>query len=396
MNPPESTPTGSDPALVTGGNAQGDSASKSDAANSLSTSGKMTSAGFEDRVLGEFRLLRRLGRGGMAEVYLAEQTSLKRQVAVKVMRAELLSDEKSLARFKREALAAAGLNHPKIVQVYTVGEAEGVQFIAQEYVQGMNLRDFISRKGPPEATVAVHILRQVAQALQSAHEAGVIHRDIKPENIMLTRKGDVKVADFGLAQIMERSEGMNLTQEGTTMGTPLYMSPEQVNGKKLDPRSDLYSLGVTCYHMLTGRPPFRGETALSIAVQHLQAEPEELSTIRPDLPSALCDVIQKLMAKDRDRRYQDAKELLNALKLLTRQLNSGLATGEVPVPGLSSFQSVSDFSAESGNQPLQNVAEQVTPAKLWNVSQWQIFLVACLAVGMLAAMLGWWFRPDIR
>ncbi|MDA1214584.1 MAG: serine/threonine-protein kinase, partial [Planctomycetota bacterium] len=349
------------------------------------SSDKVTSIGLDDRILGDFRLLRRLGRGGMAEVYLAEQTSLKRQVAIKLMRSELLSDEKSLARFKREALAAAGLNHPKIVQVYTVGEAEGVQFIAQEYVQGMNLRDFIAKKGPPETSVAVHIIRQVAQALQSAHEAGVVHRDIKPENIMLTRRGEVKVADFGLAQVMERTDGMNLTQEGTTMGTPLYMSPEQVNGKKLDPRSDLYSLGVTCYHMLSGRPPFRGETALSIAVQHLQNEPEPLAAIRPDLPPALCDVVRKLLAKDREQRYPDAKTLLNDLKLVTRQMNAGLETGNLPVP---------EFSLSEGDVlDVRDEANDIAPT-FWNVAQWKIFVVACVAIGLFAALIGWLFRPE--
>ncbi|MEX1232176.1 MAG: serine/threonine-protein kinase [Planctomycetaceae bacterium] len=341
-----------------------------------------------ERILGDFRLLRRLGRGGMAEVYLAEQTSLKRQVAVKVMRPELLSDEKSLARFKREALAAAGLNHPKIVQVYTVGEADGVQFIAQEYVQGMNLRDFIAKKGPPETALAVHIIRQVAQALQSAHEAGVVHRDIKPENIMLTRRGEVKVADFGLAQIMERTEGMNLTQEGTTMGTPLYMSPEQVNGRKLDPRSDLYSLGVTCYHMLAGRPPFRGETPLSIAVQHLQAEPESLAAIRPDLPPALCDVVRKLMAKDREQRYADAKALINELKLVTRQLNPGAATGEISAPAFPAFTITEDDAFDVADDA------EIDAAGAWNIPQWQIFLAACLAVGLFAALVGWLVRPE--
>ncbi|MDA0831890.1 MAG: serine/threonine-protein kinase [Planctomycetota bacterium] len=366
MSLPESTPPSSDAA-------------------SDSSSDKVTSIGLDDRILGDFRLLRRLGRGGMAEVYLAEQTSLKRQVAIKLMRSELLSDEKSLARFKREALAAAGLNHPKIVQVYTVGEAEGVQFIAQEYVQGMNLRDFIAKKGPPETSVAVHIIRQVAQALQSAHEAGVVHRDIKPENIMLTRRGEVKVADFGLAQVMERTDGMNLTQEGTTMGTPLYMSPEQVNGKKLDPRSDLYSLGVTCYHMLSGRPPFRGETALSIAVQHLQNEPEPLAAIRPDLPPALCDVVRKLLAKDREQRYPDAKTLLNDLKLVTRQMNAGLETGNLPVP---------EFSLSEGDVlDVRDEANDIAPT-FWNVAQWKIFVVACVAIGLFAALIGWLFRPE--
>ena len=201
-------------------------------------------ARFEDRTLGDFRILRRLGRGGMAEVYLAEQTSLKRNVALKVLRDEWVGDETHLSRFAREAKAAAGLNHPNIVQVFAVGEEAGVHFIAQEYVQGRNLREFLTREGIPQLPAALHIIKQVAAALQAAGEAGIVHRDIKPENIMITPKLQVKVTDFGLAQLSESGERVNLTQVGITMGTPLYMSPEQVNGKKLDQRSDIYSLFV--------------------------------------------------------------------------------------------------------------------------------------------------------
>ncbi|MBW3540812.1 MAG: protein kinase, partial [Planctomycetes bacterium] len=231
-----------------------------------------------ERTLGDFRLLRKLGSGGMAEVYLAEQTTLGRKVAVKVLRPELLQNTGSvmLARFEREAKAAAALAHPNIVQVYVIGQEDSLHYIAQEYVQGMNLREYLRRKGPPDAGVAVHLMRQVAAALEKAGEAGVVHRDIKPENILITSKGRVKVADFGLAQLTRPGEHVSLTQPNVTMGTPLYMSPEQVGGKPLDQRSDLYSLGVTFYHLLTGHTPFRGETALTVAVQHLNEEPPPL------------------------------------------------------------------------------------------------------------------------
>src|SRR3984885_10106848 len=196
--------------------------------------------------LGEFRILRPLGRGGMSEVYLAEQTSLHRQVAVKVLRQELLTDETILKRFEQEAKAAAGMMHANIVQVYSFGQQDGLYYIAQEYVQGMNLRQLLNRRGPPELLVAYHIMRQVASALTAAAEAGIVHRDIKPENILITRKGEAKVADFGLAQLAESEHRVQqLTQVGMTMGTPLYMSPEQINGESVDHRSDIYSFGVT-------------------------------------------------------------------------------------------------------------------------------------------------------
>lgn len=273
-----------------------------------------------DRQLGEFRMLRRLGKGGMAEVYLAEQTSLHRQVAVKVLRPEFLTDENYVKRFRREAAAAGGLSHPNIVQVYMIGQEDGIEYIAQEYVQGRNLRDFMKKKGPLDAVVALHILKQVAAALQVAGQAGIVHRDIKPENIMLTRKGEAKVADFGLAQLTLQGERVALTQAGVTMGTPLYMSPEQVGGKPVDHRSDLYSFGVMAYHMFSGRPPFTGETALSIAVQHMNETAQPLAELRPDLPASLCDLVKRLMAKKKEDRPADAQAVLNELKKISRQV----------------------------------------------------------------------------
>ena len=277
----------------------------------------------EEVTLGEFRLLRRLGRGGMSEVYLAEQTLLKRHVAVKVLRPELMLDESLRQRFQKEALAVAGLNHPNIVQVYTVGEADGRFYIAQEYVNGQNLREYLTRKGPPDLQVAVHIMKQVAAALQAAGQAGIVHRDIKPENIMLARKGEVKVADFGLAKRSQATDSQQLTQLGTTMGTPLYMSPEQVNGRSVDQRSDLYSFGVTCYHMLSGQPPFRGENAISIALQHLKETAKPLEKLRPDLPPLLCRIIHKLMEKDPDQRYQTGASVIKDLKRVSQEKFQG-------------------------------------------------------------------------
>ena len=266
--------------------------------------------------LGDFRILRRLGKGGMAEVFLAEQVSLARNVAIKILRNEKVTDEVSLKRFKAEATAAGTLNHPHIVQVYTIGETHGIHYIAQEYVAGQNLREFINKKGPPELKVAVHIMRQVVLALQAAGDAGIVHRDIKPENILLTKRGEVKIADFGLAQLTLQGERVDLTKENTTLGTPMYMSPEQVSNSKLDARSDLYSFGVTCYHMLTGSPPFNGETAMQVALKHVRDEPVPVQKLRPDLPPALCRIVEKLMAKDVEQRYQSATSVLKDLKRL--------------------------------------------------------------------------------
>jgi len=285
------------------------------------------------RALGEFQIIRRLGKGGMAEVYLAEQTSLKRQVAIKVLRQEFLSDAAYVKRFQHEATAAGGLNHPNIVQVYSIGSQEGIHYIAQEYVRGGNLKDFLKKKGPLDWPMAAFLLKQVAAALQVAGAAGIVHRDVKPENILLTKKGEAKVADFGLAQLTQGGERVALTQVGVTMGTPLYMSPEQVRGTAVDHRSDLYSFGAMAYHMLAGRPPFRGENAMAVAVQHLNETPESLRTIRPDLPVAACKLIEKMMSKRPEDRFPDAQAILNELKALQKLGNGkpqALATTAPP------------------------------------------------------------------
>lgn len=285
-------------------------------------------ADLKNRQLGEFRLLRRLGQGGMAEVYLAEQVSLKRKVAVKVLREEMVGDEVHLQRFEQEAKAAGGLNHVNIVQVFMIGEHEGVHYIAQEYVAGMNLREYLNRNGPPKLRIALKLLEQIASALEAAAEAGIVHRDVKPENILVTRKGDVKVTDFGLAQLSLTEERLNLTQVGMTMGTPLYMSPEQVDGRDVDHRSDIYSLGVTSYHLLGGSPPFRGETALSVAVQHVNADPPPLQDQRPDLPNVVCRLVHKMMAKAPDDRYQTASALADDLRKISAALKDNPASLE--------------------------------------------------------------------
>jgi serine/threonine-protein kinase len=275
------------------------------------------------KVLGDFQLVRKLGQGGMGQVYLARQLSLKRQVAVKILRPELAENHTSLQRFRREAEAVAGINHANIVQIYQIGEADGMHYMALEYVEGRNLRDYLTKKGPPELPIALNIMRQVAAALQRAGELGFVHRDIKPENILLTRKSEVKVADFGLSRCFSTNEPLHLTQSGVTMGTPLYMSPEQVHGKVVDPRSDIYSFGVSSYHMLAGEPPFRGATAFEVALQHVQKEPPPLAERRPDLPPELCQLIHRMMAKNPDDRPQTAKEVQRELIRIRELISLG-------------------------------------------------------------------------
>lgn len=267
------------------------------------------------RRLGNYVLIRRLGRGGMANVYLANQTSLGRAVAIKVLRTDLARQPLYVERFHREAQAAAALIQANIVQIHEVGELDGLHFIAQEYVRGQNLRQYLNRHQVVEPILAVSIMRQAAAALNKAAEQGVIHRDIKPENIMLTPGGEVKVTDFGLARVMDDTR-TDLTQIGITMGTPLYMSPEQAEGGPVDSRSDLYSLGITAWHMLAGRPPFQAETALAIAVQHVKQDLPDLASLRPDLMPELVAIVEKLASKQPADRFQNPQQLIRQLRNL--------------------------------------------------------------------------------
>lgn len=273
------------------------------------------------RQLGDYQLLRRLGRGGMADVYLAKQGSLRRNIALKILKPDLAKDVSYVQRFQREAQAAANLVQANIVQIYEVGEVQGFHYIAQEYVQGRNLKQYLNRYGAVESVMAINVIRQCALALQKAGELHVIHRDIKPENIMLSTKGEVKITDFGLARINNSAAKQALTSVGITMGTPLYMSPEQVEGSAIDQRSDIYSLGVTAYHILAGHPPFQGDTALVIAVQHVKDTATPLNELRADIPLGLCQLIEEMMAKNPSDRVDSATQLIKNLRRIKIDLD---------------------------------------------------------------------------
>jgi serine/threonine-protein kinase len=339
------------------------------------------------RQLGDYYVLRRLGQGAMAVVYLAEQGSLKRPVALKVLRPSLAQDETYVKRFQREAQAAAALIHANIVQIYEVGQANGTYYIAQEYVQGVNLRQWTSRNGAPDLRLALVVMRQVTAALAKAAEHGIVHRDIKPENVLLTRSGEVKVADFGLARFQRAAESVDLTQVGITVGSPLYMSPEQVEGRPLDSRSDLYSFGVTCYQMLAGCPPFSGETPLSVALQHLNKQPEPLENHRPDLPAALCRAVHKMLAKNPEHRFQTPQELLRELRRIYQahlgdqspEELSDWETAQIAIPGV---------RANETTQRLDALMKAAGSSR-WGRRRWMLWAAAGAAAFLLGGTLGY-------
>lgn len=333
--------------------------------------------------LGDYRIERCLGEGGMAVVYLAEQRSLRRPVALKVLRSELAHDEAYVRRFHNEALAVASLVHPNIVQVFEVGELQGRHFIAQEYVAGKNLRQLLVARGRLEIRQAVAILRQVAAALHKAASQGITHRDIKPENVLLAADGQVKVADFGLARLQANSN-LELTQIGVTMGTPLYMSPEQVEGRPVDPRSDIYSLGVTAFQMLAGEPPFQGETPLAVAVQHLKRDPPDLATLRPETPELLCGLVARMLAKDPQARPQSAAEVLSACRGIPLIADDGAPLGDLSDWSDSELLALSASPGEA-TQRLQLALE---PEREGGGNSWLLvsLLIAALAFTGGAAM----------
>ncbi|MEU6454635.1 Stk1 family PASTA domain-containing Ser/Thr kinase [Streptomyces sp. NPDC047065] len=264
------------------------------------------------RLGGRYELGPVLGRGGMAEVYHAHDTRLGRQVAVKTLRADMARDPSFQARFRREAQSAASLNHPAIVAVYDTGEdyIDGVSipYIVMEYVDGSTLRELLhsGRKLLPERTLEMTI--GILQALEYSHRAGIVHRDIKPANVMLTRNGQVKVMDFGIARAMGDS-GMTMTQTAAVIGTAQYLSPEQAKGEQVDARSDLYSTGCLLYELLTVRPPFVGDSPVAVAYQHVREEPQAPSVFDPEITPEMDAIVLKALVKDPDYRYQSADEM---------------------------------------------------------------------------------------
>jgi serine/threonine-protein kinase len=258
---------------------------------------------------GRYELHRRLGRGGMAEVYLARDQLLDRPVAVKVLFPALATDAGFVERFRREAQAAANLQHPNIVSVFDWGEANGTYFIVMEYVEGLTLAETLRDEGRLHPDRAAEITADIAAALGFAHRNGVVHRDVKPGNVLITRDGGVKVADFGIARAISDSSDQNLTKTGSVMGTATYFSPEQARGAPVDPRSDLYSLGVVLYEMITGRPPFSGDSAVAIAYKHVQENPVPPRRVDPSLPETLEAITLKTLAKNPANRYPSAQDL---------------------------------------------------------------------------------------
>ncbi|MDQ3820809.1 MAG: serine/threonine protein kinase [Acidobacteriota bacterium] len=304
--------------------------------------------------IGRYEIRSKLGSGGMGEVYLALDTELARTVALKILPAEFTKDHKRLQRFFQEARAASALNHPNILTVHEIGQADSVRSIATEIVDGETLRERLLRS-PMTVAEALDVATQTASALAAAHKAGIVHRDIKPENIMIRGDRFVKVLDFGLAKLTERqpmsqvdtsapTRALVNTEPGVVMGTAYYMSPEQAKGLEVDARTDIWSLGVLLYEMLTGRPPFTGETTADVTAAILKTPHAPLTTYSREVPTKLEEIVEKTLEKDREERYQGVNDLLVDLRRLKKrmefeaEMERSAAPDSIPPP-LSPFSS---------------------------------------------------------
>ncbi|GFP42005.1 eukaryotic-like serine/threonine-protein kinase, partial [Candidatus Hakubella thermalkaliphila] len=314
-----------------------------------------------------YKLLRKIGTGGMADVYLAEDLLLDRQVAIKIMHPQLAADPTFVERFKREARAVANLQHQNIVNVFDWGADEEIYYLVMEYLKGQNLKDFLNSRAPLTPDTVVDIASKICDALTEAHDHEIVHRDIKPQNIILTENGELKVTDFGIA----RAVSATMTRTGSILGTAHYISPEQALGRKVDVTSDIYSLGVLMYEMLTGDLPFRGDNPINIAMKHINEDPLPPSRLRDDIPPGLERVIMKALNKDPAYRYPSAAEMKEALRRsLTMEIPPGTETMVIP-------------TYRQDQEETAAIPTSARPATIPSWLGWSLLFVALLALAGL-------------
>ena len=338
-------------------------------------------------LVSHYRIVERIGVGGMGQIYLAEDQKLHRQVALKVLPAKVLEDSDRLRRFKREALAVSALNHPNILTIFEFDDLNGVPLLVSEYVSGGTLRDRL-RMGPLEVGAAIEIAVQVASALQTAHAAGVIHRDIKPENIMIRDDGYVKVLDFGLAKLTgemraketDRTHTQAFSLPGMIMGTATYMSPEQARSRSVDTRTDIFSFGIVLFEVLTGKVPFSGDTTADIIAEIIQKEPAFPPRYEVPVPDELSRITMKCLEKERSNRYQTAAALLADLRAFSKPTQ---AIGPAPGP---------EASTGSGQEVLTTrIAPSVENSNAANLTALRLVMLASSILILALVAYSYWY-----
>ena len=303
-----------------------------------------------------YQIIKTIGEGGMANVYLAYDTILDRNVAVKVLRGDLATDEKFVRRFQREALSASSLSHPNIVEVYDVGEDNGLYYIVMEYIEGKHLKQLLKKRGSLTVREVVDIMMQITDGMSAAHDSYIIHRDIKPQNIMILENGLIKITDFGIAMALNATQ---LTQTNSVMGSVHYLPPEQACGKTATIQSDVYSMGILMYELLTGSVPFKGDNAVEIALKHIKESIPYVTDINDSIPTSVANIVKRATAKNLKNRYQDAREMHEDLKTCLDESRLDEEVYEFPYPEVEE-----DKSKKKAVTELENTKQEEQPQEI--------------------------------
>ena len=335
------------------------------------------------RINDRYEIIKSIGEGGMANVYLAEDIILNRKVAIKVLRGDLANDEKFIRRFQREAIAASSLSHPNIVEMYDVGEDNGNYYIVMEYVEGKTLKQLLKKRGTLTPTEVIDIMLQLTDGIAHAHDSYIIHRDLKPQNIMIADNGAIKITDFGIAMALNSTQ---LTQTNSVMGSVHYLPPEQASGKGSTTKSDIYSIGILFFELLTGKLPFKGDNAVEIALKHMKDPIPSVRKINPDLPQSVENIILKATAKNPKNRYNDVREMYNDLKtaLDENRINEPKYVYKYPEHEVDEKEPVLQ-EVKDDEEP---VAKQITDEKegKTNIVIWilaAVFLIGVISLGII-------------